>query len=393
MTPPDAPATTATPAKPPATRHAPGDGDIGPSHRPPQRGLVATLRKYVKIFRASLVERMTYRGDFLFGTILRFLPLVTTILLWQAIYAGSGQTQLAGFRYREMIAYLLLTNISRMFSSMPGLAGGIAREIREGTLKRYLIQPVDMVGYLLVYRVAHKAAYIIASFLPYVLLFVVCRGYFDGFRYREMIAYLLLTHISRMFSSMPGLAAGIARDIREGTLKRYMIQPVDMIGYLLAYRVAHKVAYIVTSAVPYGLLFFVCRGFFDGLPDPTTLAAYAVSLVLSFLVGFFFEASVGMVGFWFLEVTSLLYIVMTLTFFISGQMFPLDLLPQPWAGLLKVLPFQYMAYFPAVIFLGKVRGQSLVFHLLGELFWAVFFIALTRGLYRLGLRRYSAFGG
>ena len=86
-----------------------------------------------------------------------------------------------------------------------------------------------------------------------------------------MIAYLLLTHISRMFSSMPGLAAGIARDIREGTLKRYLIQPVDLIGYLLSYRVAHKVAYIVTSALPYGMLFFVCRGFFDGLPGPMTL--------------------------------------------------------------------------------------------------------------------------
>ena len=65
-----------------------------------------------------------------------------------------------------------------------------------------------------------------------------------------MIAYLLLIHISRMFSSMPGLAGGIARDIREGTLKKYLIQPIDMIGYLLSYRVAHKVAYIVTSFFP-----------------------------------------------------------------------------------------------------------------------------------------------
>jgi ABC-2 type transport system permease protein len=208
-----------------------------------------------------------------------------------------------------------------------------------------------------------------------------------------MIAYLLLTQISRMFSSMPGLAGGIAREIREGTLKRYLLQPIDMIGYLLTYRVAHKVTYIITSFIPYALLFFVCRSFFDGFPDPTTLAAYAVSLILAFVVGFFFEASVGMVGFWFLEVTSLLYIVMTLNFFISGHMLPLDLLPEPWAGLLKVLPFQYMAYFPAVVFLGKVKGTALVFQLLAELFWAVFFIVLARGLFRLGLRRYSAFGG
>jgi ABC-2 type transport system permease protein len=271
------------------------------------------VSKYLAIFRVSLAERMTYRGDFLLGTILRFLPMVTTILLWKAIYRGANQSTLGGseitFDYREMIAYLLLTQISRMFSSMPGLAGGIAREIREGTLKRYLLQPMDMIGYLLTYRVAHKVTYIIMSFMPYALLFFICRSYFDGF------------------------------------------------------------------------------------PDPMTLAAFAVSLILGFLVGFFFEASVGMVGFWFLEVTSLLYIVMTLNFFISGHMLPLDLLPEPWASLLKVLPFQYMAYFPAVVFLGKVKGTSLWLQLLGELLWAVFFMVLARGLYRLGLRRYSAFGG
>ena len=208
-----------------------------------------------------------------------------------------------------------------------------------------------------------------------------------------MIAYLLLTHISRMFSSMPGLAGGIARDVREGTLKRYLIQPIDMVGYLLSYRVAHKVAYITMSFIPYGLLFFVCRGYFDGFPDLPTMAAYAVSLILAFLVGFFFEASVGMVGFWFLEVTSLLYIVMTLNYFISGHMLPLDLLPQPWSSILKALPFQYMAYFPAVVFLGKVRGWDLVLHLFLELFWALFFMALARGLFRQGLKRYSAYGG
>jgi viologen exporter family transport system permease protein len=297
--------TTGSPAKPAKIA---GDLELG---APLGLGARRRFSKYLAIFRVSLAERMTYRGDFLLGTILRFLPMVTTILLWRAIYlsANKMQSDVAGYRYNEMIAYLLLTHISRMFSSMPGLAGGIAREIREGTLKRYLIQPMDMIGYLLVYRVAHKVTYIIMSFLPYAVLFFICRSYFDAF------------------------------------------------------------------------------------PDGPTCAAYAVSLVLAFLVGFFFEASVGMVGFWFLEVTSLLYIVMTLNFFISGHMLPLDLLPWPWAGLLKALPFQYMAYFPAAVFLGKVKGAELALHLVGELLWAAGFMVLARGLYRLGLRRYSAFGG
>jgi ABC-2 type transport system permease protein len=268
------------------------------------------LRKYTHIYRASLKERMAYRGDFLLITFLRFLPMLTTILLWQAIYASSGTSSMAGFRFPEMVAYLLLVQISRMFSSMPGLAGGIAR------------------------------------------------------------------------------------DIREGTLKRYLIQPLDLVGYLLSYRVAHKCAYIVSSVLPYGVLFFLCRRYFDHVPaDPLTWLAYVVSLFLAFLVGFFFEATVGMVGFWFLDVTSLLYIVMTLNFFVSGHMLPLDLLPPIWVKVLKALPFQYMAYFPAVVFLGKVKGAELLAGLAGELAWALVFLGTARGLYRLGLRRYSAYGG
>jgi ABC-2 type transport system permease protein len=283
---------------------APGKGQLAPP-----RGAWPVVRKYGKIFRASLVERMTYRGDFLIGTLFRFLPMVTTILLWRAIFRGSGQSSLAGFSYDETIAYLLLVNISRMFSSMPALA------------------------------------------------------------------------------------SGIARDIREGTLKKYLIQPIDLIAYLMSYRMAHKAAYIVTSALPYGILFFLCRGFFHSFPDAPTLMAYLASLILAFAVGFFFEVCVGMVGFWFLEITSVLYIVMTMNFFVSGQMLPIDFLPTPWSTLLKALPFQYMAYFPAVVFLGKVKGAALVGGLVGEAAWAVFFLVLSRTLYRLGLRRYGAYGG
>jgi ABC-2 type transport system permease protein len=277
--------------------------------RPRGRGWLGALRKYVNIYRVSLVERLAYRGDFLLGTVLRFFPVVTTILLWEAIYAGSGQQSLAGFTRREMIAYLLLIHVSRMFSSMPGLAGGIARDVREGTLKKYLIQPLDMIGYLVSYRAAHKTAYIATSFLPYAGLFILCRGYFDGF------------------------------------------------------------------------------------PDPLTLLGYAAALLLGFVIGFFFEACIGMAGFWFLEVTSFLWVVNTLNYFVSGQMFPLDLLPPFWAGLLRALPFQYLAYFPAVVFLGKVTGPELARSLLAEGLWALALILVTRWLYARGLRRYSAYGG
>ena len=166
-----------------------------------------------------------------------------------------------------------------------------------------------------------------------------------------------------------------------------------MVAYLLSYRVAHKIAYIVTSALPYGVLFFICRDYFDGFPDAVTMFAYVASLLLGFLVGFFFETMIGMVGFWFLEVTSFLYVINTLNFFVSGHMFPLDLLPPFWADLLRLLPFQYLAYFPAQIFLGKASGDALWQGLLLEVAWAGLFLVMTRWFYRRGLKRYSAYGG
>ena len=43
-------------------------------------------------------------------------------------------------------------------------------------------------------------------------------------------------------------------------------------------------------------------------------------------MGFFIEACIGLVGFWFLEITSLAFVYMLLNFFLSGHMFPLELL-------------------------------------------------------------------
>src|SRR4051812_49895347 len=79
---------------------------------PPAPGRVAGLRKYFNIFRASLVERMAYRGDFLLGTVLRFLPVMTTILLWEAVYAGAGRADLGlTFRFDEQAQSAVVTSV------------------------------------------------------------------------------------------------------------------------------------------------------------------------------------------------------------------------------------------------------------------------------------------
>jgi ABC-2 type transport system permease protein len=261
------------------------------------------------ILRICLEERLVYRGDFALGTLMRFLPIVTQVFLWTSVFAAAGKSTIAGYTKDEMIAYYLLTMVSRAFSSMPGLASGIARQIRDGEIKKFLIQPIDMLGFLLLSRVAHKLVY-----------YVVATG-------------------------------------------------------------------------PFGLVFFLCRDYFAGWPDPVTMAAFLLSLVLTFLLGFFLEAMIGMIGFWFLEVSSLLFVYMLFSFFFSGHMFPIDMLPGVWRWIVQLIPLQYLAYFPSAVFLGKIHGPDLVAGLCIQAGWVMFFALCCRAAWRSGTRRYSAFGG
>jgi ABC-2 type transport system permease protein len=261
------------------------------------------------ILRIALAERLVYRGDFALGTLMRFLPIITQIFLWFAVFQARGDEKLAGYSYRDFVAYYLLTMVARAFSSMPGLASGIAGQIRSGEIKKFLIQPIDL------------------------------------------------------------------------------------LGFLLLGRVAHKLAYYIVAALPFALVFFLCRDFFPGWPSATSLAAGILSLVLCFLLGYYLEACMGLVGFWWLEVSSLLFVYMLFSFFLSGHMFPLDMLPPPWNTLVMLTPLPYLAYFPSAVLLGKIQGWHLALGLLVEAGWVVFFIVLSRVVFHYGTRRYSAYGG
>ena len=279
-----------------------------------------TLRQKVSlwwmILNVSLGERLVYRGDFALGTLMRFLPIITQIFLWYAVFDAIGAAE-----------------------------GDDPTEI-------------------------------------------------GGFRFRDMVAYYLLTMIARAFSSMPGLASGIAKQIREGEIKRYLIQPIDLIAFLLLTRVAHKLAYYAVAIAPFALVFYLCRDYFvEGWPSLPVFLAFCASLVMGFLIGFFLEAAIGMIGFWFLEVSSLLFVLMLFSFFLSGHMFPLTMLPEGIQGFVNFLPFKYLAFFPAAIFLGKIPEEDLPMEIAIEAIWLAVFIFLCRLAYARGVKRYSGFGG
>ncbi len=267
------------------------------------------MRKYWQVFRISLADRFVYRTDFLIGTFLRFAPIVTTIALWQAVYSGSGRQEIGNLQYGEMVSYYLIVMISRAFGSMPGLASTLAVDIREGTLRKFIVQP-----------------------LSYVI-------------------------------------------------------------YHLHLRMAHKSVYFVMAAFPYALVFFWCRGYLPGWPVAELWPLCILSLVLSFFLGFMINMAIGLLSFWFLEVTSFMFIFMVSQYFLSGHQFPLTLLPDWLERSVTLLPFAYETFFPVMMLMGKMNPAEAGRVIAGQCIWIAVLSAVVAIGWRRGLRRYAAFGG
>lgn len=273
---------------------------------------VESWRTDWRLLKTGIAERLAYRGDFAFATLVRFLPIITQVFLWGAIYGE--------------------------FTEKP-------------------------------------------------------RGRLYGYAYGDMVAYSLLVMLGRAFSSMPGLTTGIARDIRDGGIKKFLTQPIDLLQFLFWQRVAHKLVYYAIAIGPFALVFWICRGYFPGWPDFTTLAAAVLSLLLAFLIGFYIESLMGLFAFWYLEVSSLVFVYMLLNYFLSGHMLPLDWLPRPYSDWILWLPFKYLAYVPAAILLNRYTPTEMVQELVLGVIWVLVLWQLNRWILNRGLHRYSAYGG
>ncbi len=157
------------------------------------------MRKYWVILCVSLSERLVYRADFFLATFLRFIPIITTILLWEAIFHGAGKEEVGGLNYSQMVAYYLFIMVNRAFGSMPGLSTDISGDIRGGDLRKYLLQPIDYLTYQMTLRTAHKLVYMVMAAAPYALVFWMCRSYLPPWPILESIGPAAATLVLSFF--------------------------------------------------------------------------------------------------------------------------------------------------------------------------------------------------
>jgi len=129
--------------------------------------------------------------------------------------------------------------------------------------------------------------------------------------------------------------------------------------------------------------------------DPVLALLILPALVGAWLMTFLSMAAMGTLGFFIEQSSSVFEVWLALYFSLSGYLFPLEFFATraPWvARAARRLPFYAMNGFPVELILGMQSRASALRHLAVEWIYVAAFFAATMALWRVGMRRYNAYG-
>lgn len=213
-----------------------------------------------------------------------------------------------------------------------------------------------------------------------------------GYTREQMLTYVFLTLILRsIILSLKSF--DISGEIQDGKLSNYLVKPISYHLYWFTVDISDKLLNIIFSIFEVLILYFLLKPPIFIQTDPSLFFAFLLSVigavVLYFIIGnvasnlsFWLPGNAW--GFWFV-----LFVIIEL---LGGVLFPLDVLPQHIYNLVMLLPFPYLIYFPANVYLGEISGLLIVQGFGIVTFWILALLLLVRVEWKKGIITYEAQG-
>lgn len=246
--------------------------------------------------------------------------------------------------------------------------------------------------------VAYRAEFlvwILTTNMPLVMMglwtAVAASGPVAGFDQRDFVTYYLAVLVVRIVTNN-WLVWEMTMDVRQGALATRLLRPVSpLVQYSAEHLAAVPIRLLMMSPIIAILIGVADRGVMFG--SWQRLGILALSLVGAWLILFFTMLTIGALAMFVESALSVFDIWLAVHFVLSGYLFPLQLLPA-WVGpISRALPFRYTLAFPAETWIGKLSVAA-AWHDLGVQWIYVGVMAATAtAMWRLGLRRFVAFGG
>jgi ABC-2 type transport system permease protein len=101
--------------------------------------------KYAAVGRVTLRNHFAYIADFLVRSLFLLLILYIFMQLWRVTFHGEGTPTIAGYSFRQMIWYLILTEAVTL--ACPSLCTKIEEEVKNGDVGYRLTRPISYIGF------------------------------------------------------------------------------------------------------------------------------------------------------------------------------------------------------------------------------------------------------
>jgi ABC-2 type transport system permease protein len=240
----------------------------------------------------------------------------------------------------------------------------------------------------------------IFGIVPLIGMIFIWRAVFEasakpiaGYEYSSMIFYFMVTVFLDNLITPTEDEWQIAAEIREGRISAYLIKPMNYLLYRLTAYLSYRLLYIAVVLTPILVLAIFFREYIRLPTHFSTWPVLALSTLMAAGIQFFIAYGIAMLSFWILEISTIVFILYSFEYFLSGHVFPLDIMPAWLQGFLHWSPFTYELFFPAQIAMERVGGAALWTGLAIQGGWLLCFALLARVMWKRGLQRYQAFGG
>lgn len=163
------------------------------------------MKKYLHVINVGLQNTLVYRVNFLFRASFALIPLMATISLWRAVYAGNSSPEVAGYSLASMISYYVLVTIVDALTGVTEDDWQIAADIRDGNVNQFLLKPIDYMAYRLCLFLSGRLVYMIVAVLPVGLFVLWQRDYLvappSGLHLAAFAGSLVMTALLQFFMS------------------------------------------------------------------------------------------------------------------------------------------------------------------------------------------------
>jgi ABC-2 type transport system permease protein len=246
----------------------------------------------------------------------------------------------------------------------------------------------------LAYR-AEFLVWMLAYTMPLIMLAlwtaVAAEAPLGRFGEREFSAYFIGTLLVRLTSGA-WVAWDLNMEVRQGTLQRRLLWPIHALLTFLAENMAALPMRFVL-ATPIALATSWWLGGSIWVHDPVQIAIIPLTLLGAFLLTFLPMAMIGTLSLFWESSLALYDLWLALYTVLSGYVVPLELFPAQLKATVAMLPFRFMLSTVVENMIGLVSREQALDALAWQWLYVLLFALGSAGLWRLGLRRFAAFGG